>query len=63
MSPFWSQKPWWCQPWTIVLTGVTVDSCSWLFFHRIWLTALVSLAVLAWWTLFLIVVPSMVEDT
>ena len=39
------------------------DGCSWLFFHRIWLTALVSLAVLGWWTLFLIVVPSMVEDT
>ena len=54
---FWSQKPWWCQPWSILLTGTVIMASSWLLFERWWLTALVSLPVLAWWGLFLVVVP------
>ena len=54
---FWSQKPWWCQPWSILLTGAVIMAGSWLLFERWWLTALVSLPVLAWWGLFLVVVP------
>ena len=54
---FWSQKPWWCQPWSILLTGAMIMAGSWLLFERWWLTALVSLPVLAWWGLFLVVVP------
>ena len=52
---FWSQKPWWCQPWSILLTGAVIMAGSWLLFERWWLTALVSLPVLAWWGLFLVV--------
>lgn len=55
---FWSLKPWWCQPWSIVLTGVLVIAGSWFLLHRWWISAPVAVAVLAWWGLFLVVVPA-----
>ena len=54
----WSSKPWWCQPWTILLTGVAVPLLSWLLLHALWITALLSLVVLAWWWLFLVLAPA-----
>lgn len=54
----WSHKPWWCQPWSIVLTGVAVVSISWLLFGRWWLSLVVGLGVLLWWGLFLVLVPA-----
>lgn len=54
----WSHKPWWCQPWSILLTGAVVITFSWLLFGRWWLTLVVSLGVLLWWGLFLVVVPA-----
>jgi hypothetical protein len=50
-------KPWWCQPWTIVLTGLAVVSGSWLVLQRWWITAPLSLAVVLWWLVFLVLVP------
>ncbi|MEX1323347.1 MAG: DUF6737 family protein, partial [Synechococcaceae cyanobacterium] len=32
-------KPWWCQPWSIVLTGLSGIGASWLVLHRWWITA------------------------
>ena len=55
---FWSLKPWWCQPWSILLTGVLVIAGSWFLLHRWWISAPVAVAVLAWWGLFLVVVPA-----
>ena len=55
---FWRAKPWWCQPWSIVSTGVLVSAGSWLVLHRWWITLPVAVLVLAWWGLFLVVVPS-----
>ena len=54
----WSQKPWWCQPWSILLTGVAVVSFSWLLFGRWWVSLVVSTGVLLWWGLFLVLVPA-----
>jgi hypothetical protein len=54
----WSQKPWWCQPWSIVLTGVAVVSISWLLFGRWWLSLVVAVGVSLWWGLFLVLVPA-----
>ena len=54
---FWSLKPWWCQPWSILLTGVGAIVGSWVLLHWLWLTALVAVAVSAWWLLFLVLVP------
>lgn len=53
----WHHKPWWCQPWSIVLTGMAAMAFSWIWLQLWWLTALVTAAVLAWWGLFLVLVP------
>ncbi|MDP7995013.1 MAG: hypothetical protein RAK21_08595 [Synechococcus sp. SP2 MAG] len=57
-AAFWSLKPWWCQPWSIVLTGVVISLSSWLFLHRLWITLPITLAILVWWMLFLVLVPA-----
>ncbi|TGG96298.1 MAG: hypothetical protein ERJ67_00910 [Aphanocapsa feldmannii 277cV] len=54
----WSDKPWWCQPWSILLTGVTLILASWALFGRLWFTLLLALAVCAWWLLFLVLLPA-----
>ncbi|MGK7931424.1 MAG: DUF6737 family protein [Microcystaceae cyanobacterium] len=53
----WDYKPWWCQPWTILLTGMGIVGGSWGLFHRIWLTSLVSALIILWWFVFLIWMP------
>jgi hypothetical protein len=55
----WQSKPWWCQPWTIVLTGLLAISMSWLVLHKLWFTALIGFVVLVWWWLFLVLVPGL----
>jgi hypothetical protein len=55
---FWAHKPPWCQPWTIIGTGLLLIAASWLLLHRWWITIPLSLAVLGWWILFLLLVPS-----
>jgi hypothetical protein len=54
----WSQKPWWCQPWSIVLTGVGLVGGSLLWPGRWWITVPLALAVLLWWWLFLVLAPA-----
>ena len=56
VSP-WNYKPWWCQPWSILLTGITLISGSWLLFHTLWLTILVTIPVLTWMGFFLLIWP------
>ncbi|MAR07518.1 MAG: hypothetical protein CL862_10490 [Cyanobium sp. NAT70] len=55
---FWSFKPWWCQPWTIVLTGLFLVSSSWWLLQRLWITLPLACGVLVWWLLFLVLVPA-----
>jgi len=62
-SSVWDYKPWWCQPWSILLTGVTLISGSWIVFKTIWVTVLVAIPLLAWMGFFLLVYPrSMAES-
>ena len=56
--PFWSLKPWWCQPWSIISTGVLMVGGSWGLLHRLWISLPLALGVLAWWLLFLVLVPT-----
>jgi hypothetical protein len=56
-TSLWDQKPWWCQPWTIVLSGLIAITGSWLLLQTVWITALVFTAIAVWWLLFLVVVP------
>ncbi len=53
----WEHKPWWCQPWSILSTGVMLVAVSWLGLHRWWLSAITAAAVAIWWWLFLWAVP------
>ena len=54
----WALKPWWCQPWSIVLTGMAIPTASWLLLHRVWVTLPTVAVVLVWWMLFLVLVPT-----
>ena len=56
-SSLWQSKPWWCQPWTILLTGLMAIAGSWLLLHRWWISVPLALAVLLWWWLLLVIVP------
>ncbi|MGV0025830.1 DUF6737 family protein [Phormidesmis priestleyi] len=57
----WSYKPWWCQPWSILLTGITTIAASWLLFKIIWLTVLVAIPMLTWMGFFILVYPRMMQ--
>jgi hypothetical protein len=59
LSP-WNYKPWWCQPWSILLTGITLISGSWVIFKIIWLTILVSIPILIWMGFFLLIWPQLI---
>ena len=54
----WAEKPWWCQPWTILLTGIIIIAGSWLLLHRLWVSIPVAVVILAWWILFLVIAPT-----
>lgn len=53
----WNYKPWWCQPWSILLTGMALIGGSWLLFHLLWLTIIVAIPVLTWMGFFLLIYP------
>lgn len=55
----WQLKPWWCQPWSILLTGISLIAGSWGLGHRLWLTGLVALPVGTWMIFFLLVYPQL----
>jgi len=57
-TSLWSQKPWWCQPWTIILSGLCMVVGSWVLLHRIWITGSAAFAVACWWFLFLVIAPT-----
>lgn len=59
----WDYKPWWCQPWSILLTGTTVIGASWIIFKIIWLTVLVAIPILTWMGFFLLVYPKLVANS
>ena len=58
---FWDLKPFWCQPWSIILFGITVMAFIWFLFQNLIITSLVSFCIIAWWVLFLILVPVLYE--
>lgn len=58
----WDYKPWWCQPWSILLTGLGLIAASWLVLHRVWLTVLVAIPLSAWMGYFVLVFPRLVAQ-
>jgi hypothetical protein len=61
-SNLWEHKPWWCQPWTIILTGIIIIAGSWLLFKTIWLTAPIAILIMLWWAYFLIIIPRLLAQ-
>lgn len=57
----WNYKPWWCQPWSILLTGIASASGSWFLTKTIWITLIFSVLVLVWWIYFLILYPRLIK--
>jgi hypothetical protein len=59
----WQHKPWWCQPWSILLTGITLIGGSWLIFKIIWLTIIIAIPILTWMIFFLIIYPKLAIES
>lgn len=57
----WNYKPWWCQPWSILLTGIAIASGSWFLTKTIWITLIFSVLMILWWTYFLILYPQAMQ--
>jgi len=57
-ASIWSLKPWWCQPWSIITTGVVVLAASLLWPARWWVSLVPGVLIGLWWLLFLVLVPS-----
>ena len=58
----WDYKPKWCQPWSILLTGMVIIAGSWFLLNIIWITLGISVLIFAWWTYFLIIYPQMMKE-
>ena len=58
----WNYKPWWCQPWSILLTGIIITSGSWWLLTNIVVTVFVSISIVVWWFYFLILYPRLVAE-
>ena len=58
----WDYKPWWCQPWSILLTGFTIVSGSWLLIKTLWLTLGLFILIVVWWVYFLLLYPKMMQE-
>ena len=53
----WNYKPWWCQPWSIILTGILLIGGSWLLLLNVWITSFVAIPVLIWMIYFVLIFP------
>lgn len=58
----WDYKPWWCQPWSIILTGIVLITGSWFLFKLIWVTILVAVPLVAWMGFFVLIYPKLFEQ-
>ncbi|MGI0485024.1 DUF6737 family protein [Pantanalinema rosaneae CENA516] len=59
----WHYKPWWCQPWSILLTGCGLIGGIWWLTQIIWLTILVAIPVLTWMGFFLLLYPRLMQQS
>lgn len=56
---FWAHKPVWCQPWSILASGITfVAGARWITGGSTVATVVAAVPILAWWYLFLVLVPA-----
>ena len=55
----WDYKPWWCQPWSIILTSILLIGGSWWLLNNVWITLLVAVPVLIWMIYFVLIFPKL----
>ena len=54
----WTHKPAWCQPWTIISTGISfVAGVRWISHESLIWTLLSAAPILLWWYVFLVLYP------
>jgi hypothetical protein len=58
----WDYKPWWCQPWSIILTGISIIVTSWLLTKIVWIAIGISIPIILWWVYFLIFYPQLFKQ-
>ncbi len=56
-NQFWDQKPLWCQPWSVIFTGILITILGFVLIKIIILNLILSIFVVLWWFLFLYVAP------
>lgn len=55
---FWAYKPVWCQPWSIISTGIAfVAGARWITGESTIATVVAAVPILVWWYVFLVLVP------
>tara|TARA_Y100001968_G_C19200146_1_gene639548 strand:+ start:240 stop:461 length:222 start_codon:yes stop_codon:yes gene_type:complete len=60
-NSFWDSKPYWCQPWSIIVFGILAEIFIWMIFNNILITSILGFVVIIWWILFLKLVPNSYE--
>ena len=56
---FWAYKPVWCQPWSILASGMAfVAGARWVTGGSTVATVVAAVPILVWWYLFLVLVPA-----
>lgn len=58
----WDYKPWWCQPWSIILTGLTMIAGSWFLLRLWWVSGLIAIPIIVWWVYFLVLYPRAIAN-
>ncbi len=60
---YWALKPYWCQPWSIITSGILAIAFTWIFLNSIIITLILGTLVFVWWLVFLILAPNLYEKS
>nr|YP_009531021.1 hypothetical protein PMNZ_790 [Paulinella micropora]AXY63710.1 hypothetical protein PMNZ_790 [Paulinella micropora] len=55
---FWSLKAWWCQPWSVITTGILLLLLFWSLLELRWFMIGITGIILIWWIIFLVLAPT-----
>ena len=59
---YWDEKPIWCQPWSIILTGILICLSGIYIFNNYFIKIFVVIIISFWWYLFLYIAPRAYQD-
>jgi len=58
----WSKKPWWCQPWSIALTGILLLGGLYWIFGLNWPLFVLGFPIVVWMVFFLGIYPRLMKE-